>query len=133
MQNEIKKINALDRMKDQQERKLAKHNRMVKSFEEMAIDFMVRHDVLNNLRTKVLSNRVEYAGFYILATLEMLKYGVKEDYENSKTEINLMPIEFSYIKPDRQKQADIKNANFKNLKKRMNARKVNARKGKHAN
>ena len=34
-------------MKAAQERKLAKHNRQVKSFEEMAVDFMVKHDVLN--------------------------------------------------------------------------------------
>ena len=74
-------------MKAAQERKLAKHNRQVKSFEEMAVDFMVKHDVLNCQRNFILSNREEYAGFYILSTLEMLKYGVKEDYENSKSEI----------------------------------------------
>lgn len=87
LQTEIKKINALDRMKDLQEKKLAKHNRQVKAFEEMAIDFMVKHDVLSNPRHLVLKNREEYAGFYILATLEMLKFAVKEDYENAKTEI----------------------------------------------
>lgn len=86
-------------MKEQQEKKLAKHNRLVKSFEEMAIDFMVKHEVLNCSRGIILKNREEYAGFYILSTLEMLKYGVKEDYENSKTEIKLMPIEFTYIRP----------------------------------
>ena len=53
----------------------------------MAIDFMVKHDVLGCTRSKVLSSREEYAGFYILATLEMLKFGVKEDYENAKAEI----------------------------------------------
>ena len=53
----------------------------------MAIDFMVKHDVLNCTRSNVLSNREEYAGFYILATLEMLKFAVKEDYENARTEI----------------------------------------------
>ena len=53
----------------------------------MAVDFMVKHEILNCTRSQILSNRREYAGFYILATLEMLKYGCKEDYENSKTEI----------------------------------------------
>lgn len=67
----------------------------------MAIDFMIRHEILNCPRSQILSNRKEYAGFYILAVLEMLKYGVKEDYENSKTEIQLMPIEFLYSKPSK--------------------------------
>lgn len=88
-------------MKVEQEKKLSRHNRIAKSFEEMAIDFMVKHEVLNFTRTTVLSNREEYSGFYILATLEMLKFAVKEDYENSKTEIQLMPIEFSYIRPQK--------------------------------
>ena len=48
---------------------------------------MVKHDIQNCQRDTVLSNRKEYAGFYILAVIEMLKYAVKEDYDNSKTEI----------------------------------------------
>ena len=48
----------------------------------------------------MLGSRKEYAGFYILAVIEMLKYAVKEDYENSKTEIQLIPIQFEYIKPN---------------------------------
>ena len=93
-------------MKDQQEKKLAKYNRLVMSFEEMAIDFMVKHEVLNCTRSTILKNREEYAGFYILATLEMLKYGIKEDYENSKTEIKLMPIEFTYVRPQKKTRKD---------------------------
>ena len=73
----------------------------------MAIDFMVKHDVLNCTRSNVLSNREEYAGFYILATLEMLKFAVKEDYENARTEIQLMPIEFSYVKPSKATRKDL--------------------------
>lgn len=67
----------------------------------MAIDFMVKHEVLNCNRSTILSNRKEYAGFYTLATLEMLKFAVKEDYDNAKTEIQLMPIEFTYVKPSK--------------------------------
>jgi hypothetical protein len=48
----------------------------------------------------------------------MLKYAVKEDYENSKTEINLISIDLEYNKPDRHKM----NKNFANLKK-MKAKK----------
>ena len=87
MKHEINKINAIDKLKDKQEKTLNKHNRAVKVFEELAIDFMVKHDIQNCSRSVVLSNRKEYAGFYILAVIEMLKYAVKEDYENSKTEI----------------------------------------------
>lgn len=97
----------------------------------MAIDFMVKHEVLNCNRGRVLSNREQYAGFYILSTLEMLKFAVKEDYENAKTEIKLMPIEFSFVRPQRATRKDLQNANFKNLKKRINNRKKNARNGKH--
>ena len=74
----------------------------MKVFEELATDFMVKHDIQNCSRSLVLSNRKEYAGFYILAVIEMLKYAVKEDYENSKTEIQLIPIQFEYIKPNTQ-------------------------------
>jgi hypothetical protein len=49
----------------------------------------------------VLRNREEYAGFFILATIEMLKYAVKEDYENAKTEIQLSPISLEYNRPAR--------------------------------
>ena len=102
LKHEINKINALDKLKERQEKKLNLHNRQVKVFEELAIDFMVKHDIQNCSRSLVLSNRKEYAGFYILAVIEMLKYAVKEDYENSKTEIQLIPIQFEYIKPNTQ-------------------------------
>ena len=46
-----------------------------------------------------MKNRVEYAGFFILAVIEMLKYAVKEDYENSKSEIKLLPVSFEYMRP----------------------------------
>lgn len=59
----------------------------------------------------MLKNREAYAGFYILAVVEMLKYAVKEDYDNSRTEINLMPIELEYIKPIKGKM----NKNFANV------------------
>jgi hypothetical protein len=32
----------------------------------------------------------------------MLKYAVKEDYESSKTEINLIPITLDYIKQEKK-------------------------------
>ena len=59
----------------------------MKSFDELQIDFMVQHDVQTCSKQKVLSNREEYSGFYILAVIEMLKYAVKEDYDNAKSEI----------------------------------------------
>jgi len=40
-------MNALDRLKVTQERKLNEHNRKVQSFEQLLIDFMVRHDIHN--------------------------------------------------------------------------------------
>jgi hypothetical protein len=43
--------------------------------------------------------------------VEMLKYAVKEDYDNAKTEINLLPIELEYIQPNKAKM----NKNFKNM------------------
>jgi hypothetical protein len=41
LQHEIQKINAIDRLKDQQEKRLNKFNRAVKSFDEVQVDFMV--------------------------------------------------------------------------------------------
>lgn len=67
----------------------------------------------------MLSDRQQYAGFFVLAVVEMLKYAVKEDYENARTEINLIPIELEYIKPTKGKV----NTNFANVKKRMQQRK----------
>ena len=57
----------------------------------------------------------------------MLKYAVKEDYDNAKTEINLMPIELEYIKPNKGKM----NTNFSNVQKRLVQRKKQNKKGKH--
>ena len=111
-------------MKEAQEKRLNKHNRIVKTFEELAIDFGIRHETTASDRHKVLSNRKEYAGFYTLAVVEMLKYAVKEDYENSKTEIQVMPIEFEFIKPEHPaKRGGISNGNYLNIKKRMHKRK----------
>ena len=75
------------------------------------IDFLVQHDIHGQTSSSVLTNREAYAGFYILAVIEMLKYAVKEDYDNARTEISLMPIELEYIKPCKGKM----NTNFANV------------------
>lgn len=59
----------------------------------------------------MLRNRNEYAGLFILSIIEMLKYAVKEDYENSRAEINLIPIEVEYVHPTKGKM----NKNFSNI------------------
>jgi len=69
----------------------------------------------------------------MLAVIEMLKYAVKEDYDNAKTEINLMPISFEYMRMNPANKANMSKASFKNLQKRMHKRKKNAKKGKFAN
>jgi len=38
-------------------------------------------------RELVFGNRKSYAGYFLLAVIEMLKYEIKEDWENSKTEL----------------------------------------------
>lgn len=91
------------------------------------IDFLVQHDIHGSKSSSVLRNRDAYAGFYILATIEMLKYAVKEDYDNSRTEISLMPIELEYIKPSKGKM----NSNFANVQKRLVQRRKQNKKGKH--
>lgn len=61
----------------------------------------------------------------------MLKYAVCEDYENAKSEINLIACELEYIKPS--KKAKMQNKNYKNLqdlRKRANQAKKNQKKGK---
>lgn len=60
----------------------------------------------------------------------MLKYAVKEDYENSKSEIKLLPITLEFVKPNREKEQKAKEANFKALQKRMYKKKKVAKKGK---
>ena len=57
---------------------------------------MVNHDVHSQTRGKVLSNRAEYTGLFMLTIIEMLKYAVKEDYDNCRSEINLIPVEVEY-------------------------------------
>jgi len=47
----------------------------------------VRHPIYEFERVEVFKDREPYAGYFILAIVEMLKYAVKEDYENQKTEI----------------------------------------------
>lgn len=41
----------------------------------------------------------------------MLKYAVKEDYDNCRSEINLIPVEVEYTQPTKGKM----NKNFKNV------------------
>ncbi len=45
--NQINKINALDRLKHEQEVRLNRFNRKVKSFDELLIDFLVQHEIHN--------------------------------------------------------------------------------------
>jgi hypothetical protein len=47
----------------------------------------------------------------MLAIIEMLKYAVKEDYDNCRSEINLIPVEVEYTQPIKGKM----NKNFKNV------------------
>ena len=47
----------------------------------------------------------------MLAIIEMLKYAVKEDYDNCRSEINLIPVEVDYTQPNKGKM----NKNFKNV------------------
>lgn len=65
---------------------------MIKSFEEIIIDFGIRHPIFEFKRDVVFENRDSYAGYFILAIVEMLKYSVREDYENQRTEMQLIPI-----------------------------------------
>ena len=60
---------------------------------------MVQHDVQSYTKQQVLGNRVDYAGFYILSVIEMLKYAVKEDYDNTRSEIQVMGCQLEYCKP----------------------------------
>lgn len=45
LQQELSKLNALDRLKISQEKKLNEHNRNIKSFTEVIVDFMIKHDI----------------------------------------------------------------------------------------
>jgi hypothetical protein len=49
-------------------------------------------------REFVFRNRQCYSAYFVLAVIEMLKYSIKEDYESSRTEINLIPITLEYLK-----------------------------------
>ena len=53
-------------------------------------------------REFVFRNRQTYAAYFILAIIEMMKYAAKEDYESSKTEINVINITLEYIKQEKK-------------------------------
>lgn len=59
----------------------------MKSFEEVVIDFVIKHPIYEMPREEVFKNREAYAGYFILAVIEMLKHAVREDYDNQKTEM----------------------------------------------
>ena len=88
----------VDKLKVQQEQQQNVVNRAVKSFDDIIVDFTVKHEIQGQECAKVLKSRVEYAGFFILAVIEMLKQAVKEDYENSKSEIKLLPVTLEYAR-----------------------------------
>jgi ABC-type Fe3+-citrate transport system substrate-binding protein len=69
-------------LKEQHEKKLTEHNQRIENFEEILLDFQVRHPIFDFQKDDVFKNRETYAGYFILAVVEMLKYAVKEDYES---------------------------------------------------
>eukprot|EP00347_Sterkiella_histriomuscorum_P015353 403357339 len=121
--DQIQKQNALDRLKEIHEKTVSDKNQSIKSFSEATLDFAVRHPIYQFPRDQVLHSRESYAGFYILAVLEMLKYSIKEDYDNQRTEMQLIPIILEYTKPSQSHQRVLQNANFKNIQNRMKKRK----------
>lgn len=54
----------------------------------------------------------------MLAVIEMLKYAVKEDYESSRTDINLLPCTLDYIIPERKSSKKAKLPSITNSKKK---------------
>ena len=66
---------------------MTEHNQQIKTFGEVQIDFQTRHAIYDFEKSKVFAGREPYAGYFILAVVEMLKYAIKEDYDNQKTEI----------------------------------------------
>ena len=95
----------------------------IKKFEDICCDFTVRHQIYDMPREFVFRNRKCYAAYFMLAVIEMLKYAVKEDYESAKTEINLIPIVFEYVKPEskakkgKKRLPKVMNENSKKKKK----------------
>ena len=69
-------------MREQEEKRITEHNQKIKTFEEVIIDFQIRHPIHEFDKAKVFSSREPYAGYFILAVVEMLKYAIKEDYDN---------------------------------------------------
>lgn len=61
---------------------MTEFNQQIKSFEEVQLDFSIRHPIFEFDAEKVFSAREPYSGYFILAVVEMLKYAVKEDYES---------------------------------------------------
>ena len=71
-------------------------------------------------REFVFRNRQCYSAYFMLAVIEMLKYAVKEDYESSRTDIQLLPCQLDYIIPQRKSSKKPRlstNANSKKKKK----------------
>lgn len=105
VKNQISKINALDKLKEDHFRQVTDHNIKIKKFEEVCLDWSIRHQIYDMPREFVFRNRKAYAAYFVLAVIEMLKYAVKEDYESSRTEINLIPISLEFIKPEKKSKA----------------------------
>ena len=93
------------------------NNVRIQKFEEVCVDFSLRHQIYDMPREMVFKNRKCYAAYFILAVVEMLKYAVKEDYESAKTEINLIPIVLEYNKPESKKKPKTVGASKKKKKK----------------
>ena len=80
------------------------NNVRINKFEEICVDFGMRHSIHDMPREMIFRNRKCYAAYFILAVTEMLKYAVKEDYESARTEINLIPITLEYVKKETSKK-----------------------------
>ena len=117
VENQISKINALDKVKQDHEKKVTDHNVKIAKFDDICCDFSIRHQIYDMPREFVFRNRQCYSAYFILAVIEMLKYAVKEDYESAKSEIKLIPITLEYIRQEKKGPKNKKS----NLPKVMNA------------
>ena len=93
-------------------------NDKINSFDDIVIDLQASQMEIENYN-EVYSNRNNYAKYYILSLIEMMRYEIEEDYNNKKVrELPLVAASLELINKSIKAKSGAFERNIKNLKKK---------------
>ena len=65
-------------------------------FKDLILNFKVSHKIHNIPYEFVFRNRDSYSAYFMLALVEMIKFGILEDYQSSRTDNQFIKVNIEY-------------------------------------